>query len=292
MNRMRTMLFCPANQPKHYINAPVFHPDCIIFDLEDSIPPSEKDAARDLLLEALLALPFGSSQVCARMNSLRTPFGEADVRAIVPAGIRFLRLPMCESADDVSALDELLGEVEREHRIPLGSVKIQCSIETARGVLNARQTVSASPRVVSLSFGAEDYTRSMGVGRSTEGTELLYARMYLPVVAAAAGISAVDTVWADLGDTEGFIQEVQQAKSLGFSGKSCIHPSQLSLVHDIFMPSAEDIESAQNIISAMKQAEAEGIGVVTVNGKMVDEPVVSKARRILIQAGKGDDCNE
>ena len=116
--------------------------------------------------------------------------------------------------------------------------------------------------------------------------------MYLPVVAAAAGISAVDTVWADLGDTEGFIQEVQQAKSLGFSGKSCIHPSQLSLVHDIFMPSAEDIESAQNIISAMKQAEAEGIGVVTVNGKMVDEPVVSKARRILIQAGKGDDCNE
>lgn len=286
MDRMRTMLFCPANQPKHYINAPVFQPDCIIFDLEDATAFSEKDAARDLLCEALRSLQFGSCNVYARVNSLRTPFGEADVRAIVPAGVRYLRLAMCESPDDVIALDQLLTELEHEAEIPTGSVKIQCSIETAKGVLNARETVKASARVVSLSFGAEDYTRSMGTSRTPEGTELLYARTYLPVVAAEAGITAIDTVWSHLADEEGFAAEVRQAKAFGFSGKSCIHPSQIKIVHNIFRPSPEEVEQARKVIAAMELAEQAGQGVFTVDGKMVDEPVIAKARRVLTQIGE------
>lgn len=286
MNRMRTMLFCPASQPKMFINAPVFHPDAILFDLEDAVALAEKDSARDLLCAAMEQLSFGDCLVFARINSLRTPIGEADVRAIVPAGVRYLRLAMCESPKDVRRLAALLDEVERSHGIPAGSVKIQCSIETAKGVLNARESVKASDRVISLSFGAEDYTRSMGTSRSKSALELTFARTYLPVVAAEAGISAVDTVWSDLSDEAGFEQEARTAKSLGFSGKSCIHPSQIEVVHKVYTPSEEEVAHARRVIDAMNEAKRAGIGVFTVDGKMVDEPVVSKARRVLQQAGQ------
>ena len=263
MNRMRTMLFCPASQPKMFLNAPVFHPDAILFDLEDAVAFAEKDSARDLLCSAMEQLDFGKSLVFARINALKTPFGEADVRAVVPA-----------------------GEVEEEHQIPHGSVKIQCSIETAKGVLNARETVKASPRVISLSFGAEDYTRSMGTSRSKSAQELQFARMYLPVVAAEAGISAIDTVWSDLEDEAGFEAEVSNAKALGFSGKSCIHPSQLAVVHRIYTPSEAEVVHARRVIEAMRAAEQAGVGVFTVDGKMVDAPVVAKAQRVLLQIGE------
>ena len=289
MNRMRTMLFFFFLQPKMFLNAPVFHPDAILFDLEDAIAVEEKDSARDLLCAALAQLDFGSCLIFARINALNTPFGETDVRTIVPAGIRNLRLAMCESPENVLALDQLLEEVEREHGIPVGSVKIQCSIETAKGVLHAQEIVKASSRVVSLSFGAEDYTRSMGTARSKSAAELSYARMYLPVVAAEAGISAIDTVWSDLTDECGFEAEVQAAKSLGFTGKSCIHPSQLPVVHRIFTPSEEEVAHARRVVSAMRQAERAGTGVCTVDGKMVDAPVAAKAQRVLLQIGEGEE---
>ena len=178
MDRMRTMLFCPASQPKMFLNAPVFHPDAILFDLEDAVAYAEKDSARDLLCEAMAQLDFGTCRVFVRINSLHTPFGEEDVRAVVPAGIRYLRLAMCETAADVQELDGLLDAVEAECQIPSHSVKVQCSIETARGVLNAREIVAASSRVISLSFGAEDYTRSMGTSRSKSAQELQFARTW------------------------------------------------------------------------------------------------------------------
>lgn len=286
MNRLRTMLFCPASQPKLFLNVSVFHPDAILFDLEDAVALSEKDSARDLLCAAIGQLDFGNSALFVRINALTTPFGEDDVRAVVPAGIRHLRLAMCQSPEDVHRLDRLLCEVETACGIPLGSVKIQCSIETAKGVLNARDTVAASPRVISLSFGAEDYTRSMGTSRSRSALELSYARSYLPVVAAEAGITAIDTVWSDLEDEAGFADEVACAKALGFGGKSCIHPSQIAAVHRIFTPGAEEVDHARRVIAAMREAEQQGIGVFTVDGKMVDEPVVAKARRVLLQMGE------
>lgn len=148
--------------------------------------------------------------------------------------------------------------MEAEHQLPVGSVKVQCSIETARGVLNAREIVAASPRVISLSFGAEDYTRSMGTSRSKSAQELQFARTYLPVVAAEAGISAIDTVWSALDDQEGFEAEVRNARALGFSGKSCIHPSQVPVVHRLYTPDEEEVAHARRVMEAMRAAEQAG----------------------------------
>ncbi len=291
MIRMRTMLFCPANEPKLYLNAPVYQPDCILFDLEDAVAYREKDSARDLLCKAIKTLKFGESTVFVRVNSLHTPFGEADVRATVKAGIRNIRLAMCESREDVWGLDQLLTELEKEEGLAEGAVKVQCSIETVKGVLNARESVAASNRVISLSFGAEDYTNSMGTNRTKSGIELSYARTYLPVIAAERGITAIDTVWTDLGDEQGFIDEAKQAKMLGFSGKSCIHPSQIRPVQRIFAPTAEEINHAAKIMKAVGEAEKAGTGVFTVDGKMIDGPVICKARRILFQADEGGETN-
>ena len=169
------------------------------------------------------------------------------MRAVVPAGIRYLRLAMCETAADVQELDGLLDAVEAECQIPSHSVKVQCSIETARGVLNAREIVAASSRVISLSFGAEDYTRSMGTSRSKSAQELQFARTYLPVVAAEAGISAI---------------------------------------HRLYTPDEEEVAHARQVMEAMRAAEQAGTGVFTVDGKMVDAPVIAKARRVLLQIGE------
>lgn len=284
MERMRTMLFCPASQPKMYINAPIFKPDCILFDLEDSVPYEEKDSARDLLCKAVELLDFRKSRICVRINSVHTPFWKQDVAAIVVSGIRFIRLSTCEGPEDVKLLDEFLNQIEHMNGIEPGSVKIQCSLETASGVINAERSIKASNRVISLSFGAEDYTRTMGTNRSSQGMELTYARTYLPVLAAAAGISAIDTAWADLQDMEGFENEVKMAKQLGFTGKSCIHPAQIKYVHQQFMPSDREITHAKKIMEAVHTMGEEIEGVFVVDGKMVDRPIIEKAKRVLSQA--------
>lgn len=277
----RTMLFCPASEPKMYLNAVIYNPDCIIFDLEDAILYSEKDSARDLLCEAIKALDFGEIEIYVRINQLSTAFGEIDARETVKAGIRNIRLPMCETKDDVKRLDALLIEIEEAAAIEKGSVKIQCALETPKGVLNAYEIAAASDRVTSISFGAEDYTNSLGTDRTKEGRELAYARSYIPLVASALGIDSIDTVWTDVNDMEGFIGEAKEAKTLGFTGKSCIHPNQVKEVKKIYIPTAEEVEKARKIVEAAEAAQKDLKGVTVVNGKMVDVPVIHKARRIL-----------
>lgn len=277
----RTMLFCPAQNPSLYIDSPVYAPDCIIFDLEDAVRYDEKDAARDLLAEALRTLSFGKCEVFARINPLYTEFGKDDVRTLVPAGLRNMRLPMCERPEQVVELDALLTEVEQAYGIPAGSCKIQCSLETPLGVWNAMEIAKASSRVISISFGAEDYTRLLGVDRTKDASELQFARQRIANVASICGIDAIDTVWADFKDIEGFKKEVSYARQIGFAGKSCIHPSQVAQVHGIFTPKMEEVEQALIIIKAAADAGIEKGGVVQVNGKMVDIPVIEKARRIV-----------
>lgn len=277
----RTMLFCPANEPKLYLNSSIYNPDCIIFDLEDAIIYSEKDAARDLLCEAVKKIDFGAIEVYVRINQLSTGFGETDVRETVKAGIRNIRLPMCETKEDVEELDMLLSRIEQEAGLERGTVKIQCALETPKGVLNALEIGRASSRVTSISFGAEDYTNCLGVERTKEGRELAYARSYIPVAASVLGIDSIDTVWTDVSDMEGFIREAKEAKTLGFSGKSCIHPLQLKEVQKIYTPSPEEVEKSEKILKAAEEAEKASKGVILVDGKMVDVPVLSKARKIL-----------
>lgn len=277
----RTMLFCPANNPKHLFTAMIYKPDCIMFDLEDAVPFNEKEAARDLLVEALRCMDYGKSEVFVRINALHTEFGATDVRELVPVGLRRMRLPMCERADDVKKLDTLLTEVEKENGIKPGLVKVQCAIETPLGVHNSLEIAKASDRVVSISFGAEDYTRTLGTDRTKAGHELFLARSMVVLNAKIAGVDAIDTVFADVNDEKGFRAEVESAKNLGFAGKACIHPSQISIVHEVYTPSRNDVESSLRIIEASKSASIETGGVIVVDGKMIDIPVIAKAERII-----------
>ena len=283
----RTMLFAPASNPKLLFNTAIYKPDCILFDLEDSVKYDEKDAARDLLVEAFKAVDFGKSEVFVRINPLRTPlgekapFGETDVRELVPAGLRKMRLPMCEKLEHIEELSKLLDELEKEHNIEEGSIKIQASLETPLGVMNALSIAQSSERVVSISFGAEDFTRTLGTDRTKAATELFFARSQVAMAASIAKVDAIDTVWSDVSDIEGFRKEVESAKNLGFAGKSCIHPSQIKIVHSVFTPSMEEVTRSIEIVEAAKLANIEAGGVITVNGKMVDIPVIAKAERVV-----------
>ena len=286
----RTMLFAPASNPKLLFNTAIYKPDCILFDLEDAVRYDEKDAARDLLVEALKVVNFEKCEVFVRINPLRTPlgekapFGELDVRALVPAGLRKMRLPMCEKPEHIEELSKLLDELEKEHNIEAGSVQIQASLETPLGVMNALVIAQSSDRVVSISFGAEDFTRTLGTDRTKAATELFFARSQVAMAASIAKVDAIDTVWSDVADIEGFKKEAESAKNLGFSGKSCIHPSQIKIVHSVFTPSIEEVTKSLKIVEAARSANIESGGVITVDGKMVDIPVIAKAERVVALA--------
>jgi len=277
----RTMLFSPADNPKMLINAHLYGADSIIFDLEDAVKYSEKDAARDLLAEALKVMDYGETQIYARINPLYTEFGIDDVTQLVPAGLRLMRLAMCEKPEQIVELDNLLTKIETENAIELGSCKIQCSLETPLGVTNAVAIATASKRVESISFGAEDFTRSLGAERTKEGKEIFMARSMVVMAAAIAGVDAIDTVWSDINDEEGFRAEVKGAINMGFAGKSCIHPSQIRIVHEIFTPSKEELKKSLEIVEAAAKADINNGGVITVNGKMVDIPVIAKAEKVV-----------
>ena len=277
----RTMMFAPANNPKMLVTAHLYGPDCVLFDLEDAVKYAVKDAARDLLAEALKVVDYGDTEIFARINPLSTEFGKDDVRVLVPAGLRKMRLAMCETPEQVKELDQLLTKVEKEHGIENGACKIQCSLETPLAVMNAVSIATASSRVTSISFGAEDFTRTMGAERTKEGKELFVARTMVVMAAAIAGVDAIDTVWSDLDDEEGFKEEVKTSMNLGFAGKSCIHPSQVKIVHKIFTPNKEELEKSLEIVKAAEAANINKGGVITVNGKMVDIPVIAKAEKVV-----------
>lgn len=277
----RTMMFAPANNPKMLVTAHLYGPDCVLFDLEDAVKYEDKDAARDLLAEALKTVDYGETEIFARINPLSTEFGKDDVKILVPAGLRKMRLAMCESPEQVKELDRLLTEVEKEHGIENGAYKIQCSLETPLAVMNAVSIATASPRVISISFGAEDFTRTMGAERTKEGKELFVARTMVVMAAAVAGVDAIDTVWSDLDDEAGFKEEVKSSMNLGFAGKSCIHPSQVKIVHKIFTPDEKELEKSLEIVRAAEAANINKGGVITVNGKMVDIPVIAKAEKVV-----------
>ncbi|MBS3949708.1 MAG: citrate lyase subunit beta, partial [Peptococcaceae bacterium] len=187
----RSMLFVPGNNPALIVDAPVFLPDSIILDLEDAVTVNQKDAARELVVHALRTLDFGSCEVCVRINGRHTPFFTDDVRTLVPARPHALRLAMVESAEDIVCLDELLGRCESEAGLPVGAIKIMAAIETAKGVVNAPSISLASPRLVAMSFGAEDFTNSIQSERTPQGQELLFARTAVVLAARAAGIDPI-----------------------------------------------------------------------------------------------------
>lgn len=281
-NRLRrSMLFVPGNNPGMIINASVYRPDSIILDLEDAVAVNQKDAARELVVEALKTLDFGSCETVIRINGRHTPFGEDDITALVPAKPGVLRLAMTEKPEDIVWADSLVTRLEERYNIPLGTVKLMAAIETPKGVLNAREIATASRRMVAMSFGAEDFTNSIHSERTPDGMELLVARGLIVMAARAAGIDPIDTVYSRIDDDEGFRADALRARQMGFAGKSCIHPRQVQLVHEVFRPTEREIEQAQIVMNAAEEAEKRGSGVISVDGRMVDGPIVFKARRVL-----------
>jgi len=272
----RTRLYAPGNNPRVLVGIELHGADCVLLDLEDSVPPAEKDAARILVKHLLAAVDF--PEVWVRINPLYT-YGKDDLAEVIlgrPHGICF---PKAESADDVRALAKELSRLEADLGYGEGATWIMPIIETGRGVLHAEEIAAADQRVAVIAFGAEDYTRDLGAKRTREA--LLFPRSMIVAAAAAAAIQASDTVYADIDDEEGLIKETAHIRDLGFVGKGVINPRQIGPIHSVFSPSQEEIEGARKIVTAAEEAEKEGHGAIAIGGKMIDRPVLERARRTL-----------
>ena len=273
-------MFVPGNNPAMMQDAFIYHPDSIMLDLEDSVTMAEKDAARLLVYNALKTIDYGNTEMVVRVNPLSTPYGKKDVEAVVKAGVHVIRMPKTETADEIRELEAEIEKVETEIGC-LGRTQIMAAIESTLGVINAYEIATASKRMMGIALGAEDYCANLKAQRTPEGMELLMARQTIVVAARAAGIDALDTVYSNLNDMETFRKEVELIKTLGFDGKSIINPRQIEIVNEVFAPTEKAIEKAKTIIAAIKEAEKRGSGVISVNGKMVDRPVVIRAQRTI-----------
>ena len=277
----RTMMYVTGNNPANIIGAHLYGSDSIMFDLEDSVSIREKDSARFLVYNALKTLDFGETETVVRVNGLDTPFGRADLEAIVRACPDVIRLPKAEKAEDVKEIEAIIAEIEGEAGLEIGRTKLMAAIESPLGVINAYEIATASKRLIGIAIGAEDFVTSMKTNRSPEGIELLTARSQILMAARAAGIYALDTAYTDINNDEGFIEEVKLIKQMGFDGKSVIHPRQIELTHKIYTPSSKEIQHSIRVIDAIKEAESKSSGVIALDGKMVDVPVVDRAYRVL-----------
>lgn len=284
MERLRrTMMFVPGNNPGMMADAHIYGPDSIMLDLEDSVSMHEKDTARLLVYNALKTIDYGDTEMVVRINPLNTPYGKKDIEAVVKAGVHVVRMPKTETADEVREVEAEIEKVEREIGA-VGRTRIMAAIESALGVVNAYDIATSSPRMMGIALGAEDYCANLKTQRSKEGDELRLARETIVVAARAAGIDALDTVYSNLNDMETFRREVEYIKTLGFDGKSIINPRQIEVVNEVFTPTEKDIEKAKAIVAAIKEAENKGSGVIALNGKMIDRPVVIRAERTITLA--------
>ncbi|PJA54427.1 MAG: citrate lyase ACP [Candidatus Marinimicrobia bacterium CG_4_9_14_3_um_filter_48_9] len=274
----RSRLYLPGNQPKLMVNAGIHQPDAIILDLEDAVPPGEKDAARFLVRNALRTLDFFGVERMVRINQGQR--GLDDLAYIVPHNVHLVLIPKVESAAQVHAVDEQIKMLSQAsgRKAPVFLMPI---LESGRGILKALEIAEASPNNVALAIGLEDYTADLGTQRTVEGKESFFARSMLVNAARATGIQAIDTVFSDVSDEGGLRSSVAEAKALGFDGKGCIHPRQIRVIHEVFAPSGDEIEKAQKIVKAAEDAEKHGLGVVALGSKMIDPPVVKRAMRTL-----------
>lgn len=285
MGRLRrSMMFVPGSKPAMIKDCTIYGADSIMLDLEDSTALDEKDTARRLVYHALKEMDFGQTETVVRINGLDSEFGLEDLKAIVRAQPDVIRLPKTETAQDVVDVEKVIEEIEKEVGIPIGTTKMMAAIESAKGVLNAYAIATSSKRLMGIALGAEDFVRDMKTNRYPDGKELFAARSHIVLAARAADISAFDTVYSDVDNIEGFLREANLIKQLGFDGKSLINPRQIDLINKVFEPTIEEIENAKLVIKASNEAKEKGSGVVSLNGKMVDKPVIARAERVIMLA--------
>ncbi len=273
----RSRLYLPGNEPKFAINAGIHRPDAVILDLEDSVHPEEKDAARTLVRNTLRCVDFMGAERMVRIN--QGALGLQDLDEIVPQGPDLILIPKVERAEDVTAVARRIRELQAGEGG--GTVWLMPILESALGIENAYAVGCADETVVALTIGLEDYTADMGVRKTKEGGESVFARMRLVNAARAAGVQAIDSVYGDVGDTEGLRAWGLGARAIGFEGMGCIHPRQIRPIHQAFAPSTAEIEKAMRIVAAFNEAKAKGLGVVSLGTRMIDPPVVLRAQRLV-----------
>lgn len=287
MKLRRSMLFVPGSNAAMLSNSFIYKPDSIMFDLEDAVALKEKDSARLLVAHALQHPLYKEIETVVRVNPLDSEFGLLDLNAVVRAGVDVVRMPKTESAQDVLDMDHTITEIEKACGREAGLTKMLAAIESPLGITQANQIAFASKRLIGIALGAEDYVRNLKTERSPEGIELLFARCSILQAARAAGIQAFDTVYSNANNEEGFLKEAALIKQLGFDGKSLINPRQIELLHNLFAPTQKDVEQAKRIIDAAAEAERQGAGVVSLNGKMIDAPIIDRAKLVLERAKSG-----
>jgi citrate lyase subunit beta/citryl-CoA lyase len=280
----RSRLYLPGNNPKLMINSGIYGSDGIILDLEDSVAPEKKNEAQLLVRNALCQIDFYGAERMVRINQV--PQGLEDLKYIVPYNVNTILIPKCEYASQVH---DVVSEIEMITKTKEFFIHLMPIIESALGVEHAFEIAKASPHIVALAIGLEDYTADLGTQRTIEGTESLYARTRMVNAAAAAGIQAIDSVFSDFQDMDALAENVKQSKAFGFVGMGCIHPRQVRVINDGFSPGEKEIEKAKEIVIAFHKASEEGKGVVAVGSKMIDAPVVRRALLTIdnaIAAGK------
>lgn len=279
---LRSMLFLPGNNPNMLINGGCLGADAVIFDLEDAVAPAEKDAARILVRNTMQYLDLGGCQRIVRINSVDTAYWQKDLQAILPQKPDMILLPKTGTPADALVADAFMAEVERN--LGLRQTPLMPLIETALGVENAYAIASCCSRVKALFLGAEDLSADLQCKRTKEGQEIAYARTRLVVAARAAGIEVFDTPFTDVNDDEGAARDALVAKALGFSGKASISPRHVEGINNAFSPTLEEIRYAYDVMDAIELAQAQGKGAISLRGKMIDAPIVNRARQTIAMA--------
>lgn len=277
----RSRLYVPGSEPKYFVNAALHGADAVILDLEDSVHPSEKDAARLLVRNALRSVDFFHCERMVRINQL--PLGLEDLDEIVPESPDLILIPKVETPNQVIEVSNRIAEVKGDYGItrPIWLMPI---LESALGIENAFSIARASEKTVALTIGLEDYTADLGVVKTVSGAESLYARQRVVNAAHAADVQAIDSVFGDVSDLEGLRAWGSNARALGFEGMGCVHPLQIPVIHEAFAPTSTEIERARKIVAAYNEAQEKGLGVVSLGSKMIDAPVVQRALKLIGRA--------
>ncbi|WP_138204862.1 HpcH/HpaI aldolase/citrate lyase family protein [Haloimpatiens lingqiaonensis] len=278
MKRLRrTMLFMPGNNPGMLQNAGILGSDSIILDLEDAVSITEKDGARILVREAIKNVDYSNVEVVVRVNPLDTEFGPKDIDTIARVKPDVIMVPKA-TEEQIKEVDNMISKIEKEEGFEEGSIKLFALIETAFGLETVYDVIKASKRIEGVLLGGEDLTSDFGVKRTKQGDEILYARNKVATACRAMRVDAIDTPFTDTNDYEGLRLDTMKAKGLGMTGKSSINPRQIDTIHSVFAPTEDEIKHAIRVLEAKEEAESEGKGVFSLDGKMVDAPVINRAK--------------
>jgi citrate lyase subunit beta/citryl-CoA lyase len=277
----RSRLYVPGSEPKYFINAALHGADAIILDLEDSVHPSEKDAARLLVRNALRAVDFLQCERMVRINQL--PLGLEDLEEIVPESPDLILIPKVETPGQVIDASQKIAEIKANYGItrPIWLMPI---LESALGIEKTYEIATASGEIVALTIGLEDYTADLGVVKTATGAESVFARQRMVNAAHAAGVQAIDSVFGDVGDMDALRAWALTSRAMGFEGMGCVHPLQIPVIHEAFAPTPAEIEKARKIVAAYNEAQQKGLGVVSLGSKMIDPPVVQRALKLMARA--------